>query len=76
MPKGDISVAQLDQAEAALQEAKASEDPTRIKEASHALASLRSAFRQQETNAGRRAPGVGVGPGDANPTPPTLATGA
>lgn len=61
MPK-EITVAELDQAEAELAQAKKSKNVERRAEASQRLADLRSAWRIQEEAAGRRAGFVG---GDA-----------
>jgi hypothetical protein len=49
-----ITVADVDQAEAALAEAKKGKDAARRQKAMDELASLRSAFRRQEEEAGRR----------------------
>lgn len=60
----EITVAEVDQAEAELAAAKKSKDPARKQQAMDALAEVRSAFRLQEEKAGRRTGMVG---GDATP---------
>lgn len=59
----EISIADLDQAEAELRDAKESGDQEWKKTASENLASLRQAYRTQEEAAGRRGGIVG---GDAS----------
>lgn len=49
-----ITVADVDQAEAALAEAKKGKDRERRQQAMNELAEVRSAFRRQEEEAGRR----------------------
>jgi len=51
----EITVADVDQAEAALLAAKKDKDPQARQEAAERLASVRSAWRSQEQAAGRRA---------------------
>ena len=55
-----ITVADVDQAEAAVVEAKKGKDAARRRETQDALAELRSAWRRQEEQAGRRAGLVAV----------------
>lgn len=50
-----ITLADVDQAEAELREAKKGKDRGRRQEAMNAMAELRSAWRRQEEEAGRRA---------------------
>lgn len=77
MAKTQLTIAEVDQASAALADAKANGDRDSIKAASQRLNDLRQTFRSQEEAAGRRAPGagVGVGPGDAQASPGTIDTG-
>jgi hypothetical protein len=60
----EITVAEVDQAEAALAAAKKGKDVEKRQAAMDALAEVRSAFRLQEEQAGRR---VGLVGGDATP---------
>jgi hypothetical protein len=57
-----VSIADVDQAEADLAAAKKGKDPARKQAAANALAEVRSAYRTQEEEAGRRSGLVG---GDA-----------
>jgi hypothetical protein len=52
-----LTSADVAQAEAALAEAKASDDPEVRQRAANECVAVRSAFRQQEVDAGRRAAG-------------------
>jgi hypothetical protein len=49
-----VTVADVDQAEAALAEAKKGKDASRRQQAMEELAQVRSAWRRQEEEAGRR----------------------
>ena len=62
----NISVADVDQAEAELAEAKKNKKLTDAErdEIAQRVVELRSAFRTQEVDAGRRAPGVAVTTGE------------
>lgn len=57
-----ITIGDVDQAEAALAQAKKGKDPAKRQAAMDKLAEVRSAFRTQEEQAGRR---VGMVGGDA-----------
>lgn len=60
----EITIAEVDQAEAALAAAKKGKDPERKQQAAESLQELRTAYRLQEEAAGRRTGLVG---GDATP---------
>jgi hypothetical protein len=55
-----VTIADVDQAEAELATAKKGKDAARKQAAMDALAEVRSAWRQQEVEAGRRSAGPGV----------------